>query len=118
MDTIGDLEKAYSIADLVFVGGSLVRHGGQNMLEPASMALPVLMGPHTWNFKADVEILLRAGGAVQVRDEQELEERLGFFVENPAKGRDLGKRAKEVILSMKGAADKTLEELRKHGLLD
>lgn len=117
VDTIGDLERAYSVADLVFVGGSLAQRGGQNMLEPAAMARPVFFGPHTWNFRADVELLLAARAAVQVPGEAELLAELERFVETPALARELGAKAREFILAHKGATERTLAELQEAGLL-
>lgn len=62
-DTLGELGLFYRLAGVAFIGGSLVPHGGQNPLEPARLACPVLLGPHTWNFAEPVERLLAAGGA-------------------------------------------------------
>ncbi len=117
VDTIGDLEKAYSVADLVFVGGSLSTRGGQNMLEPAAMAKPVLVGPNTWNFQADVNLLKEAGGLVQVEGEEELLRELVRFTLDEGARERLGAQAREVILSRRGAARRTLEELERGGWL-
>jgi 3-deoxy-D-manno-octulosonic-acid transferase len=65
-DTIGELGLFYRIAGVALVGGSLVRHGGQNPLEPARLACPILFGPHMWNFEEPVGRLLAAGGAVRL----------------------------------------------------
>ena len=117
VDTIGDLEKAYSVADLVFVGGSLSTRGGQNMLEPAAMAKPVLVGPNTWNFQVDVALLKEAGGLVQVGGEEELLGELARFAMDRSARESLGARARKVIQGQKGAARRTLEELEKGGWL-
>ena len=66
VDTIGELERVYGLADLVFVGGSLVEHGGHNMLEPAAQGCPVLFGPHNANFVHESGLLLEAGAAIEV----------------------------------------------------
>ena len=71
VDTIGQLQRFYAACDVAFVGGSLIPHGGQNMLEPAAQGRAVIFGPHTDNFRRDVELLLRADAAVQVRDRTE-----------------------------------------------
>ncbi|NUN53900.1 MAG: 3-deoxy-D-manno-octulosonic acid transferase, partial [Planctomycetaceae bacterium] len=68
LDTMGELGPLYAVADCVFVGGSLVPHGGQNMMEPAGKARPVLTGPHTWNFEEVVEVLAASGGLEVVAD--------------------------------------------------
>ena len=68
LDTVGELERVYARADAVFVGGSLVRHGGQNMMEPASLGKPVVVGRHIHNFRGEVEMLLHVDGIIVVRD--------------------------------------------------
>jgi len=65
-DTLGELGLFYRLARLAFIGGSLVRHGGQNPLEPARLGCPILFGPHTWNFEEPVARLLAAGAALRV----------------------------------------------------
>jgi hypothetical protein len=67
-DTMGELMLLYGIADLAFVGGSLVERGGHNPLEPAAHAIPVLMGPHTFNFKDICAKLQQADGLITVTD--------------------------------------------------
>src|SRR6185503_18805912 len=76
VDTIGELERVYALADLVFVGGSLVPHGGQNMLEPASQGRAVLFGPHVENFDQEAALLLAAGACLVVPDAAALEREL------------------------------------------
>src|SRR5471030_308634 len=67
-DTMGELMLLYGIADLAFVGGSLVERGGHNPLEAAAHAIPVLMGPHTFNFKDICAKLSEAGGMITISD--------------------------------------------------
>ena len=66
IDTLGSLGALTGFADLVFVGGSLVRHGGHNPLEAAAWQLPILTGPHTFNFATIYRDLVRCGGAQQI----------------------------------------------------
>src|SRR2546426_9425261 len=68
LDTVGELAPLYTVADVVFVGGSLVPFGGHNMLEPALRRKPVLMGPHTENFRESAALLEAAGAAGVGRD--------------------------------------------------
>ena len=111
VDTIGLLQRFYAVADLAFVGGSLVPHGGQNMLEPAAQGRAVLFGPHTANFRTDVELLLQAGAAVQVADRQELGSRLRELIDDGAARARLGAAAKGVIANNQGATQRTLERI-------
>ncbi len=112
LDTVGELEAVYSLADAVFVGGSLVPHGGQNMMEPASLGKPVLVGPHTFNFRGEVDLLVAARGLAQVEDEEALHAALLRFLRAPAEASAMGERGRAAILASKGATARTIEVLR------
>jgi 3-deoxy-D-manno-octulosonic-acid transferase len=111
VDTIGELESFYALADVVFVGGSLVRHGGQNMIEPAALGKPTLFGPHIDNFRSDVELLLAAEAAAMVRSVDELCERVCALLEDREIGRAMGRRAMALIAANTGATERTLEHI-------
>jgi len=109
LDTIGELAQLYSIADVVFVGGSLVPLGGHNMLEPALRMKPVLFGPHTENFREAATSLLAAGGAVTVRDRVELADEICGLLADPTLRDTRGRAAYEAAVSQHGAVSSTLE---------
>ncbi|MBK8977971.1 MAG: 3-deoxy-D-manno-octulosonic acid transferase [Planctomycetes bacterium] len=111
VDTIGQLESFYAACDVAFVGGSLVPHGGQNMLEPAALGRAVLFGPHVANFRADVELLLESRAAVQIADLRQLEAELERLLGDPALRAALGARAVAMIVANRGAVDRTREIL-------
>lgn len=110
-DTIGELLRVYTLADLVFVGGSLVHHGGQNMLEPLALRKPTIVGPHVWNFRVDVDLFLKAGGLVQVKDEKELAQEALSLLESEERARALVDRAGSILLENKGATERTFREI-------
>ncbi len=83
LDTVGELAGLYGLADVVFVGGSLVPTGGHNMLEPAQRRKPVLFGPHTSNFRESAELLRSAGAAVVVHDAIELAGEVERLLKDP-----------------------------------
>lgn len=112
LDTVGELERVYARADAVFVGGSLVRHGGQNMMEPASLGKPVVVGRYIHNFRGEVEMLRHVDGIVVVRDAEGVEATLRTWLQDPAGAAEIGTRAREVIERSKGATTRTLEKLR------
>ena len=112
LDTVGELEIVYSLADVVFVGGSLLRHGGQNMMEPASLGKPVVVGPHTYNFRGEVDLLLAAGGIAVAPDSAALEAVVRRWLDDPAEAARVGAMGREAILASKGATGRTLEVLR------
>ena len=110
-DTIGELLRVYTLADLVFVGGSLVSHGGQNMLEPLALRKPTIVGPHVWNFRVDVDLFLEAGGLVQVKNEQELLREAVSLLESKESADALVDRAGSILLENKGATERTFSEI-------
>lgn len=108
LDTIGELAQLYSIADLVFVGGSLVEKGGHNILEPAAHGKLVFFGPHMFNFKDNTRLLLEHKVGIQVEDTSELTEKMLYFLKNREELRARGEKAKRMIATNKGAAERTV----------
>jgi 3-deoxy-D-manno-octulosonic-acid transferase len=102
----------YAAADVVFVGGSLVPHGGQNVLEPAAFGRPVLTGPHHWNFREVVEVLESAGGLEVVRDAPGLAAAVARLHGDRAEAGRRGAAAREAVLRGKGATRRTLDLIR------
>lgn len=109
LDTVGELAQLYSIADVVFVGGSLIALGGHNVLEPALRGKPVLFGPYTSNFREAASILLAAGGGQVVRDAGELATELCRLLADPQLRAWRGGAAREAAASRHGAARATLD---------
>lgn len=111
LDTVGELAQLYQVASVVFVGGSLVPLGGHNMLEPALRRKPVLVGPHTTNFRESADLLLSAGGAFLVRDSLELEATVHRLLQDSELRRVAGEAAFKAVLDRQGAVRETLELL-------
>jgi 3-deoxy-D-manno-octulosonic-acid transferase len=109
LDTMGELSKMYSIADLAFVGGSLVPVGGHNLLEPAIYGVPVFFGAHVNNFKEEAKILIESGGGVQVQNQEELFLRLSDLLSNDEQRRNLGRKARQAIEKKTGVAGRTAD---------
>ena len=112
LDTIGQLKLFYSLAWLVFVGGSLIKHGGQNMIEPAFFAKPILFGPHTFNFKDIASMFISGGGALLVRDTASLTKAISTIYEDEVSATNMGKRAKEIVISNQGATAETIDAVK------
>ncbi|MEJ2039805.1 MAG: glycosyltransferase N-terminal domain-containing protein [Desulfosarcinaceae bacterium] len=106
LDTIGELSAIYSSADFVFCGGSLVRKGGQNVLEPALWEKPVMYGPSMEDFADAKGILEQSGAGFTVHGAAELARLAVSWLKHPAQARKIGRRARHVILSHRGAAEK------------
>ena len=103
LDTIGELRDIYSIASVVFGGASLVPLGGQNILEAAVWAKPVLFGPYMDDFFEARTLLEAYGGGLCVNNANELTEQAAHLLSQPAEARRLGRLAKEAVLSNQGA---------------
>ncbi|MFV3325361.1 lipid IV(A) 3-deoxy-D-manno-octulosonic acid transferase [Pseudomonas sp. NY15372] len=110
-DTMGELLFLYALADIAFVGGSLVPTGGHNPLEPAALALPVLTGPHVFNF-LEISAMLREAGALQeVDDASGLAGAVRRLVELPQDARRMGEAGRAVMLANQGALQRLLDGL-------
>lgn len=112
VDTVGELGRFYCAADLVFVGGSLIPHGGQNPIEPAGLGKPVIYGPHMFNFRETVELLREARGAREVGSTEELAGAVGALAADAEARASLGLAAREAILSKQGAARRSAKLVR------
>jgi 3-deoxy-D-manno-octulosonic-acid transferase len=112
VDTVGELGNLYAAADLVFVGGSLIPHGGQNMLEPIMYGKPTLFGSHCQNFREPVERLLAAEGARQVAGPRELLDVLRGWLSDPEAADATGARGREALTAAQGATQRTVEIIR------
>ena len=112
VDTIGDLPTCWSLATCAFVGRSLqAPGGGQNMMEPAALGLPVLVGPFTRNFRPEMAFLTSRGAVVVVRDEAELEHQVRHLLADTQAAARLGRTARQSILESRGATERTFERL-------
>ncbi|EXJ15784.1 3-deoxy-D-manno-octulosonic-acid transferase [Imhoffiella purpurea] len=108
-DTMGELPALLAAGDVAFIGGSLVPIGGHNLLEAAASGVPVLVGPHTFNFAAITEMMLEAGGAERVPDAEALAERLRTWLADAALRAEVGARGLAVVERNRGALDRLLE---------
>jgi 3-deoxy-D-manno-octulosonic-acid transferase len=111
VDTIGELASLYALADVAFVGGSLVPRGGHNIIEPAQHGVAIVTGNHTENFR-DIVWLFQKQNAVRIVGVAELPLTLMQLLENDEDRRTLGRKAKETILSQVGATSRTLDALK------
>lgn len=107
LDTIGELAKFYALSDLAFVGGSLIPHGGQNLLEPAYYGKPLCFGKYMDNFGSLADDFVNSGAAKVVLGKEELEDL--FLMKDDSALAEMGCRAKDLLSSMQGATAKTLQ---------
>jgi 3-deoxy-D-manno-octulosonic-acid transferase len=113
IDTVGELGRIYHAADLVFVGGSLIAHGGQNPMEPAGLGKATVFGPHMFNFAEPVDALLGEKGAVLVNSSDELVRVVARLAADAPERSRLGAAGRRAIESRRGATARTVELIRK-----
>ena len=110
LDSVGELAATYELADVAFVGGSLVARGGHNILEPGYFGKPIIVGPHTENFR-DIAGLFRRAEAVVETDRTSFAAELVALLNDPNRRSDLGGRAAALTRSQQGATERTVEAL-------
>ncbi|MSM41247.1 MAG: 3-deoxy-D-manno-octulosonic acid transferase [Geobacter sp.] len=108
VDTIGELMRLYGLADVAFVGGSLVPVGGHNVLEPASLGVPVIIGPHMTNFREISALVLAADAALQVADGEQLAMALTTLLDDAARRAGMGENGRRLVLEQGGATARHL----------
>jgi len=112
-DTMGDLRKFYALSDCVFVGRTLTPMGGSDMMESTAMGKLTTFGPHTFNFKQTVDVLLKASGAVEVQNSDELFEVTLKCFSDPNYRDSIAANGRKVIEENQGATKRTITEIAK-----
>ena len=111
VDTTGELRNFYEVADVIFVGKSLTARGGQNIIEPAVCAKPIIVGPNMQNFESIMPDFLAAQAVLQVRAASELRTAAARLLKNPAEAQAMGIRAAQVVREKSGALHATVKLL-------
>jgi 3-deoxy-D-manno-octulosonic-acid transferase len=111
IDTIGELNILYGLGSVVFIGGSLVPHGGQNPLEAAAHRKPVLFGPHMFNFPEISKSLIESGGGVQVEGINDFHQKSRDILRDPELRKHLGEAAFKILKNHSGAVDRHMKAL-------
>lgn len=112
LDTIGELGKIYSVGTLVYVGGSLVAHGGHNILEPAAHGKPILVGPHMFNFKDTYALFSKREACMTITDEATLAEKIAYILDNEEVRLQMSRETLRIIEENGGAARNSMVYLR------
>ncbi|MGK5072429.1 lipid IV(A) 3-deoxy-D-manno-octulosonic acid transferase [Janthinobacterium sp. ZB1P44] len=111
-DSMGEMFAYYAACDCAFVGGSLLPLGGQNLIEPAALGKPVLIGPHTFNFALITEQAIAAGGAALVADADALMAQASALLQDPARLSSMGERALAFANQYRGATPRTIAAIK------
>ena len=112
LDTMGELQLYYAASEIAFVGGSLVNTGGQNMLEPAALNLPLITGPYTYNFLEVRKLLLESDALIQVSNYLELSEKVIELIGDANLRYNLGERARAVVLANRGSSQRAIDIIK------
>ncbi|HWD15028.1 MAG TPA: 3-deoxy-D-manno-octulosonic acid transferase, partial [Casimicrobiaceae bacterium] len=105
-DSMGEMLAYYAAADVVFVGGSLLPLGGQNLIEPIAVGAPTLIGPHTFNFGAASEAAVAAGAARRVRDADDVFAAARELLDDDSARAAMRERATAFVAAHRGAVDR------------
>jgi 3-deoxy-D-manno-octulosonic-acid transferase len=111
VDSMGELERVYALADVAFVGGSFTDRGGQNLLEPAAQGRPVVHGPNVWNFAEEAALLERSGASRRVEDEAGLERVLAELLADGAARERMARAGIAAVELQRGATSRTVRAL-------
>jgi len=112
-DTMGDLRKFYSLAAVIFVGRSLVPMGGSDMMEAAALGKCTIFGPYAFNFKQTVEDLLKANGAILVKDADELFNAMTKCLTDAGYAQRIAQNGQQIIRKNQGATARTIINISK-----
>jgi len=112
LDTLGQLQSLYSLANIVFVGGSLIKKGGHNIIEPALFGKPVIFGPYMHNFQDIVDLFINAQAAIQVNNESQLQEEIRGVLQDEKKRDLIGRRAEIIVQNNRGAVERTFNLIK------
>lgn len=113
LDTFGELSRIYGLATIVFMGGSLVKRGGHNIVEPAVFGKPIVFGPYMFNFRDMARSFLENKAAIKVKNSKELLGTLEMLLKDGNRRTILGRNAKELIDRSKGATERNIGELER-----
>jgi len=113
-DSMGELFTYYAACDFAFVGGSLLKFGGQNLIEAASMGKPVLIRPHTYHFASVTKKALKTGAALRIKDVAELRERIQYLQHNVPKRENMREAALRYSQASTGASVRMMQLIEKH----
>ncbi len=108
-DTMGELQRLYAASDVAFIGGSLVRKGGQNLLEACAVGVPALFGPHMFHFEEISVMALERGAGRQVHGVADLVEAVSDYLQNPPARQAAGAAGRRLVADNRGALDKTMK---------
>jgi 3-deoxy-D-manno-octulosonic-acid transferase len=110
-DSMGEMFAYYSAADVAIIGGSLLPFGGQNLIEACAVGVPVILGPHTYNFAQAAEDAVASGAALRVKDACEALAQAKRLVQDAPLRKQMGEKAQRFACTHRGATERTLRAI-------
>jgi 3-deoxy-D-manno-octulosonic-acid transferase len=114
VDTMGELLLFYAASDVAFVGGSLVEHGGHNILEPAALGRASVTGPHYFNFQAITKQFLEANALLEVKNVEQLASTVTELLQDSTKRAAMGEAGLNIIRQSQGATLRVINLIKRH----
>ena len=114
VDTVGEMMNLYALADVAFVGGSMVPIGGHNLLEPASVGVPSIFGPHMANFREIEALVLQYGAGIQIHSPEELTDSCRALITSAELRRILGQNGLKMMRDNGGATERHMESIARY----
>lgn len=114
LDVFGKLQMLYSVSDIVFIGGSVVKKGGQNPIEASAYAKPTVFGKYMYNFDSESKLLKEAGASFEVSDENDLEIKIDKLLSDKQLRTDMGQKSLKIVEQQTGAINKNIEIIKKY----
>ena len=117
LDTMGELRNVYSVADIAFVGGTLLPYGGHNLVEPAFFGVPILFGPYISNTKECALELVKSDSAIVVKNERDFKKSISYLLNHPRRRKKMGENSRNYLKQKRGVVDNYIEALKKDAIL-
>ena len=114
VDTVGEMMNLYALSDIAYVGGSLVKFGGHNLLEPASVGVPSIFGPHMANFREIEALILQYGAGIQIHNQEKLTNTFRTLITSAELRKVLGQNALKLMRDNGGATERHMEVIAKY----
>ncbi|MDD5020651.1 MAG: glycosyltransferase N-terminal domain-containing protein [Endomicrobiaceae bacterium] len=114
LDVFGKLQMLYSVSDIVFIGGSIIKKGGQNPIEPSAYAKPTIFGKYMYNFDTESKLLKDAGASFEVSDENDLQVKIDQLLADKQLRISMGQKSLKVVENQTGAINKNIGIIKKY----
>lgn len=117
LDTMGELRSVYSVADIAFVGGTLLPYGGHNLIEPAYFGVPILFGPYINNTRETAKELLESDSAISIKNGKDFKEVIKYLLNHPSRRKKMGENSRNYLKQKRGVVDNYIKSLEENAII-